>query len=74
MFALVDTFNDRVVSRHKTLEAVAKAKDKFLRKVQAANGAGSYLPLGCFRLDSDGKLSELSDADLDRFFEAESRA
>jgi hypothetical protein len=72
MYALLDTFNDKIVSRHRTVEAVAKAKAKFLRQVEAANGPGSYLPVECRRIEG-GSLVELTDSEADDFLEAENR-
>ena len=39
-----DTFNDRVVSQHRTVDAAAKAEDRFLRAVRRSNGPTSYIP------------------------------
>lgn len=42
-FTVHDTFNNRLVSTHRTLEAAAKAQRNFLASVKRANGPGSYL-------------------------------
>jgi hypothetical protein len=73
MYALIDTHNDREISRHESVEAVAKAKAKLLREIEEANGQGSYLPLVCRRIDGDS-LVELTDAEADDFLEAENAA
>jgi hypothetical protein len=52
MYQIIDTFNDTVVSRHRSLEAAVKADDKFRRDVRRANGATSYIPTRI--LDHDG--------------------
>lgn len=39
-----DTFNDRTVSSHRTVEAAVKAERKFSRAVKRANGANSWIP------------------------------
>jgi hypothetical protein len=44
MYTLTDTFNDRIISRHRTLEAAAKAQAKHSRAVKRHNGASSYIP------------------------------
>ncbi len=52
MFKLVDTFNNRTISRHKTLQAAAHAEVKHDRAVKRTNGSNSYIPTDI--LDSDG--------------------
>ena len=44
MYTLTDTFNDRVISRHRTLAAAAKAELKFSRAVRRHSGNTSYIP------------------------------
>lgn len=44
MFELNDTFNNRVISRHKTLEAAIRAGERHNRAVKKANGQSSYIP------------------------------
>lgn len=44
MYVLVDTFNGRTVSRHRSYAAAERAGDVLARRVRQANGAGSYLP------------------------------
>lgn len=43
MIILTDTFNGRVISRHRTVEAAVKAEKKHLAAVKRANGQDSYL-------------------------------
>ncbi len=43
-YTLRDTFNNRTISRHRTLEAAAKADKAHNRAVKRANGATSYIP------------------------------
>jgi hypothetical protein len=43
-YTLEDTFNGRVVSRHRTLEAAVRASYRFARAIRRANGENSYLP------------------------------
>ena len=43
MYKLIDTFNDVIISRHRTVEAAQRAMEKHLRAVRKYNGANSYL-------------------------------
>lgn len=43
-YTLHDTFNDRTVSRHRSIEAAIRASYQFSRAVKRANGASSYIP------------------------------
>ena len=43
-YRIVDTFNDRVVSEHRTLRGAVRADDRFIRAVKRANGRNSYIP------------------------------
>ena len=52
-YTLVDTFNDAVISRHRTVEAAARAELKHDRAVKRANGPTSYIPTAIL---ADGKL------------------
>lgn len=44
MYTLYDAFNDRSISRHKTLGAAMRASVNFDRAVKRANGQNSYIP------------------------------
>lgn len=44
LFRVRDTFNDRTVSSHRTVEAAVKSERKFSRAVKRANGANSWIP------------------------------
>ncbi len=44
MFLLLDTFNQRVISRHRSLRAASKAQRALNRAVVRRNGANSYIP------------------------------
>jgi hypothetical protein len=44
MYAVYDTFNNRVVSRHRTIEAAVKADRRFQNRVQRIHGQSSYIP------------------------------
>jgi hypothetical protein len=56
MYALYDTFNKNIVSRHRTIAAAVKAN----RKLQDSLTGGSYLPTTVKRLECGG-LIELND-------------
>lgn len=43
-YTLHDTFNDKLVSRHRSIEAAVRASYRFSRAVKRANGSGSYIP------------------------------
>ena len=43
MYKLIDTFNDVIISRHRTVEAAQRAMEKHMRAVRKYNGANSYL-------------------------------
>lgn len=53
MYTLVDTFNDRVISRHRTLDALARAQRRFDRAVRRQHGPDSYIPTDA--LDGEGR-------------------
>ena len=59
LFTLLDTFNHRIISRHRKLENAVKAKAGHLAAVRRANGVNSYLPL------------EIQGADYNELIEAE---
>lgn len=70
MYVLFDSFNKCVVSRHRTVEAAAKAKAKFFRDFYKNNSQSSYLPISLMTLEK-GELSPVSDEDADRFYRIE---
>ena len=43
MFVLLDTFNNRRISRHRTLENAIRAREKHLAAVKRANGRDAFL-------------------------------
>jgi hypothetical protein len=43
MFTLIDTFNNSIISRHRTLVAAVRAKGKHARAIRRRNGQNSYL-------------------------------
>lgn len=52
-YIIVDTFNGRVVSRHRSLAAAAKADRKYGAAVARANGRGSYIPTAIRRENTE---------------------
>lgn len=46
MIHLIDTFNNRLISKHRTAKAAVGAKHAHLRAVKKANGQNSYLTYG----------------------------
>jgi len=50
MYALYDRSNCRIISCHRTPEAVARADRRYQRAVQRANGSASYIPTTIVRL------------------------
>ena len=43
-FTLYDTFNDREVSRHRSIETAVRAQLSHSRAVKRANGQNSFIP------------------------------
>jgi len=43
MYKLIDSFNDVIISRHRTVEAAQRAMERHLRAVRRHNGSNSYL-------------------------------
>jgi len=43
-YQFVDTFNNRVISQHRTELGACKASEKFFRTFRRNNSSGSYLP------------------------------
>lgn len=64
MYTLHDTFNDRTISRHRTIEAATQAERKFSRAVKRANGQNSYIPTTILR---DG--IRLTEAEQDQLWD-----
>lgn len=62
MYKLIDTFNNQLISQHRTIEAAAKAEIKFSRAVKRKNGASSYIPTKCVSPDGE-------EVDRDRWLE-----
>jgi hypothetical protein len=63
MYALQDTFNNRVISRHRSIAAAAIADRKHQRAVKRHNGQASYIPTKIIDLDT-GKSVDWADAQI----------
>lgn len=44
MYELYDTFNERVISRHRTIVNAVKADIRFNRRIKKYQGQSSYIP------------------------------
>jgi hypothetical protein len=44
MIALIDTFNNKVLSLHHTVESAESASAKLQAQVKRSNGNGAYIP------------------------------
>lgn len=44
MIILKDTYNDRIISRHRTVLAAVRASRAHSRAVERSNGRGHYIP------------------------------
>lgn len=53
-YRIVDTFNDRVVSEHRTLRGATRAENRFIRAVKRANGRDSYIPTSIQQRNQSG--------------------
>lgn len=61
MFTLLDTFNDKELSTHRTLAAAATAQVRHSARVRRANGPNSYLT---YRVDhADGRRLDAAEYD-----------
>jgi len=50
MYCLYDTFNRRIVSRHRTIVAVIRANVRMQNRIERNNGKGHYIPTDCRKL------------------------
>ena len=57
-YILRDTFNDRIISTHRTIEAAVKAEIRHAKAVKRANGKSSYIPTQIIA-DDGSDISEL---------------
>ena len=52
MYELYDTFNDHLISKHRTLAGAVRAQSKHLRSLRRREGSGSYVT---YSIGHDGK-------------------
>jgi len=71
MYAIYDTFNNNIISRHRTIEAAVNAKAKFFRAFEKNNSSNSYLPTELMMVDSGGDVTPASDDDCEAFQDLE---
>jgi len=69
MFELYDTFNDRVISRHRTIVNAVKADIQFNRRIKKYHGQSSYIPTQI--LDRDGTPITDCHPEYEQVWEAE---
>jgi len=59
MYTLRDTFNNVILSRHRSLIATVRAKRRHARAIRRYNGPGSYIPYDI--TGPDGKRVDYND-------------
>lgn len=69
MYELYDTFNDRVISRHRTIKNAVRADIRFNRRIKKYHGQSSYIPTQI--LDSCGDPIIDGHSEYDQMWEAE---
>ena len=68
MLAIVDTFNNAIVSCHRSLETAAKSELRFWRAFYRNNSQSSYLPLQLMAWNPKTReLSPLDEDSLDQY-------
>ena len=70
MYILYDTFNKKVLSRHRKIEAAARAANKHQRAVTRHHGKDSFIPISLRHDDFDcyGEPKKACDSDLQLFW------
>ena len=61
MYAIFDDFNRKVISKHRTIQTAARAKQKFIDQFRRNNSSQAYLPVVLTRVDSSGEVLPISD-------------
>ena len=64
MYTLIDTFNNVLISAHRTLEAAVKAEARHDRRVKRFNGVNSYIPTAIL---CDGQPVDADDVVRERY-------
>jgi hypothetical protein len=67
VIVLYDIFNQKVISRHKTIEAAGKANERFQKAVKKANGSSSYIPVD-IRIETKEGLAEFEPDSVDYLY------
>ena len=65
---LFDIFNNREISRHRSVSAAVKARNKKSRQIRKTNGQNSYLPMTIFG-EEKGERIDISDRVYQEEFE-----
>lgn len=66
-YRLFDTFNNRILSHHRTVDVAVRERSRILRAIRRREGSSSYLPIRIeVRKDSAGAwvAADLSDVGL----------
>jgi hypothetical protein len=66
-FILFDTFNKKIISRHRSIKTAILANERFQRAVKRANGASSYIPVDLMILEN-GELKEMDNESHDYLY------
>ena len=61
MYAIYDDFNRKVISRHRTIQTAAKAKQKFVEQFRRNNSTQAYLPVILTRVTPSGGVLPAND-------------
>ena len=57
MITLTDTFNDQIISRHRTVQAAVRERDAHSRMIERVNGKGSFV-FYSIKCESGADISE----------------
>jgi hypothetical protein len=63
---LTDTFNDRVISNHRSVKAAVAKRIAHLRAIKKANGASSYLTYSITAADGSDIREEVEAEEIDQ--------
>lgn len=63
---LTDTFNNRVISNHRTVKAAVTKRLAHLRAVKKANGSSSYLTYSITAADGSDIRNEVEAEEIDQ--------
>ena len=63
MLALYDTFNERIISRHRKINRVVRA----CLEINRIMTGGAYLPMTIKRIDSEGDIKNVDEETLEEF-------